>query len=285
MKTRRALLVLIGASLLAQGAEPQRIVSTAPSLTELLYALGLGGRVVGVTRFCTYPPDALKKPKIGDYVNPNLEAIAALKPDLVVIQTNPVQLAGRLRTLHLKVLEVDQHDIAALYESIRQVGQATGTAPRAARLAASIRGSLDQVRKRAARFAPTPMMFVVGRTPGSLDGMIVAGRTSYLNQVIEIAGGKNVFGDARAAYPQVSLEEVLARNPSAIVDIGDMAQDTSVTPEQVREVIALWQRVPTIAAVRDKRVYPIAPGGLLVPGPRVVEAARKLLAILHPEPE
>ena len=285
MKTRRALLLLAGASLLVRGAPPERIVSTAPSLTELLYALGLGDRVVGVTRFCTYPPDALKKPKIGDYVNPNLEAIAALKPDLVVIQTNPVQLAERLRTLHLNVLEVDQHDIAALYESIRQVGEATGAIARAAQLATSIRDSLNQVRKRAAGSGRTPMMFVVGRTPGRLDGMIVAGRTSYLNEVIEIAGGKNVFGDARAAYPQVSLEEVLARNPSAIVDIGDMAQDRSVTPEQIREVIALWQRVPTLAAVRDKRVYPIAPGGLLVPGPRVVEAARELLQILHPELE
>src|SRR5579863_1220531 len=116
MKSRRALLFLLCANLFAQ---PLRIVSTAPSITELLYALGLGDRVAGVTRFCRYPPEAQQKPKIGDYDNPNLEAIASLKPDLVIIQTNPVRLAERLRAVHLKVLEIDQQDVAAIYRSIR----------------------------------------------------------------------------------------------------------------------------------------------------------------------
>jgi iron complex transport system substrate-binding protein len=279
MKTRRALLFLIGASLFAA---PVRIVSTAPSITEMLYALGLGDRVVGVTRFCRYPPEAMTKPKIGDYVNPNLEAIAALKPDLVIIQTNPVRLAERLHTLRLNVLEIDQQDIAAIYESIRVVGRATGTDARAEQLIASIRAGLDSVRVRAARFSPVRLMFVVGRTPGRLDGLIVAGATSYLNEIIEIAGGKNVFGDAQGAYPQVSLEEVLARNPRVIVDMGDMADATELTAEQRRETIALWRRLPALAAVHDDGVFPVAPGGFLVPGPRVVDAARELFALLHP---
>lgn len=280
MKTRRALLFLWCASLFAQ---PQRIVSTAPSITELLYALGLGDRVVGVTRFCNYPPEAMKKPKIGDYVNPNLEAIAALKPDLVVLQTNPVQLAGRLRKLHLNALEVDQQDIAAIYESIRVVGQATGATVRASELIATIRAGLDSVRARAAGFKRTRMMLVVGRTPGRLDGLIVVGKASYLNEVIEIAGGENVFRDARAAYPEVSLEEVMARSAEAVVDMGDMGDNVAITPEESREVIALWQRASSVSAVRNHRVYPIAPDGFLVPGPRVVNAARALLAMLHPE--
>src|ERR1700722_17891607 len=98
---RRFFLSLVGATLLA--GQPQRIVSTAPSITEMLYALGLGDRVVAVTRFCRYPPEAQLKPKIGDYVNPNIEAIASLKADLVVIQTNPVRLRERLETMHLRV--------------------------------------------------------------------------------------------------------------------------------------------------------------------------------------
>ncbi len=280
MRTRRFLSFFIAAGLFAQ---PQRIVSTAPSITELLYALGLGDRVAGVTRYCTYPPDALKKPKIGDYVNPNVEAIAALKPDLVIVQTNPVRLTERLRRLHLNVLEVDQQDIAAIYESIREVGQATGAAARAAELIDRIRGGLDEVRARAANLTPEKMMLVVGRTPGRLDGLIVTGRTSYLNEVIGIAGGENVFRDARAAYPQVSLEEVLARDPQVIVDMGDMGDDAAITAARQREVIELWRRLPSLAAVRDHRVYAIPPGGFLVPGPRVVEAARELFAILHPE--
>jgi len=127
------------------------------------------------------------------------------------------------------------------------------------------------------------MMLVVGRTPGRLDGLIVVGKASYLNEVIELAGGENVFHDARAAYPQVSLEEVIARNAEVIVDMGDMGDNVAVSPEQVREVIALWQRASSVLAVRQHRIFPIAPDGFLVPGPRVVDAARALLAMLHPE--
>lgn len=280
MKTRRGVLFLLCASLFGQ---PQRIVSTAPSITELLYALGLGDRVAGVTRFCRYPPEAMKKPKIGDFINPNLEAIAALKPDLVIIQTNPVRLADRLQALHLRVLEVDQHDIAAIYTSIRQVGAATGVAGRATQLIDSIRGGLDAIRAQAAPFSRTRVMFVVGRTPGRLDGLIVAGKASYLNEVIEIAGGENIFRDASAAYPEVSLEEVMARNAGVIVDIGDMGDEVAVSPQHQREVVALWQRVPSVEAVKHHRVFAIAPDQYLVPGPRVVDAARAMFRMLHLE--
>src|SRR6185295_18194036 len=127
---RRRLLALLFAAILGVAAPPHRIVSTTPSITELLYALGLGDRVVGVTRFCRYPPEAQQKPKIGDYINPNLEAIAALRPDLVIIQTNPVRLAERLTTLRLRSLEVNQENIAAIDRSIRVIAKATGAEAR-----------------------------------------------------------------------------------------------------------------------------------------------------------
>src|SRR4051812_18375257 len=112
----------------AKQTSPQparRIVSTAPSITELLYTLGLGDRVVGVDRFSRYPADALSKPKIGDYAAPNLESIASLKPDLVIIPTNPVNLRQRLEGMHLRVLELNQDGIPSLYKSFQQVGEAT----------------------------------------------------------------------------------------------------------------------------------------------------------------
>jgi iron complex transport system substrate-binding protein len=279
--TRRGILWLVCAATLA--AQPQRIVSTAPSITELLYALGLGDRVVGVTRYCRYPPEAQQKPKIGDYVNPNLEAIAALRPDLVVIQTNPVQLAERLGRLHLHVFEINQDDIAAIYNSIRVVGDATGTAPRAALLSSSIRSQLEQIRARAMPLRRTRMMFVIGRSPNRLDGLVVVGRASYLNEVIQLAGGENVFRDAVAGYPEVSLEEVIARNPEVIVDMGDMSDTIGVTEEHKRSVVSLWQRVSAVSAVKQHRVYAVAADYYVVPGPRVVEAARAILAMLHPE--
>src|SRR5258706_11345330 len=159
-RARRLALALILAATLS--AQPQRIVSTTPSITELLYALGIGDRVAGVTRFCRYPPEAQQKPKIGDYINPNLEAIAALKPDLVIIQTNPVRLAARLASVHLRTVEVNQENIEAIYRSIRVIGDATETAPRAAALIETIRKGLDEIRARAAPLPRTSMMFVVG---------------------------------------------------------------------------------------------------------------------------
>ncbi len=279
--TRRSAVWLICAATLA--AQPQRIVSTAPSITELLYALGLGDRVVGVTRYCRYPPEAQQKPKIGDYVNPNLEAIAALKPDLVVVQTNPVNLAERLGRLHLHTLEINQDNIAAIYNSIRVVGDATGSSAKAAQLTDSIRIRLAEVQRRAAPLRRTRMMFVVGRSPNRLDGLVVAGKASYLNEVIQLAGGENVFRDALAAYPEVSLEEVIARNPEVIVDMGDMSDTVGVTEEHKRAVVRLWDRLQVVTAVKRHQVFAVAADIYVVPGPRVVDAARAFLSMLHPE--
>src|SRR5438445_490698 len=280
--TRREALCLISAATLA--AQPRRIVSTAPSITELLYALGLGDGVVGVTRFCRYPPEAQSKPKIGDYTSPNLEAIAALKPDLVIVQTNPVRLKERLGALRLHVLEINQDTIAALYDSIRVVGDATGASARAAQLTGSIRGALDEIQKRAAPLARTRVMFVVGRSPNRLEDLVVVGKASYLNEVIALAGGENIFRDAVAPYPAVSLEDVLARNPGVILDMGDMSDTVNVTDEHKRGVVALWRRMQGLTAVRTQRVFAVASDIYVVPGPRVVDAAHAIFDLLHGRP-
>jgi iron complex transport system substrate-binding protein len=287
MLIRRIALWLVAASTLAaQNGPAQRIVSTAPSITEMLYALGLGDRVVGVTRFCRYPPEAQQKPKIGDYINPNLEAIAALRPDLVIVQTNPVRLAERLQALHLRTLEVDQQSLAALYSSIHVTGVAAGVSGRAEQLIASIQAQLEAVRKRAAELPRRRVMFIVGRAPGRLGDLVVAGKSSFLTEVISAAGGDNIFRDAAAAYPEVSLEEVLSRNPDVIIDMGDMGDVGDavggITEQHRREIVSLWQRVPTISAVKQHQVFAIASEIYLVPGPRVVDAARSLFDMLHP---
>jgi iron complex transport system substrate-binding protein len=278
---RRRLLALLFAAILGVAAPPQRIVSTTPSITELLYALGLGDRVVGVTRFCRYPPEAQQKPKIGDYINPNLEAIAALRPDLVIIQTNPVRLAEKLASVRLRSVEVNQENIEAIYNSIRVIGEATETAPRAAALIDSIRKGLDEVRTRAATLPRVRMMFVVGRSPNRLDGLIVAGRASYLNEVIDLAGGQNIFRDAVAAYPAVSLEQVIARRPEIIIDMGDMSDTVGVSDDHKRAVERLWTQSSTATAIKPRRVFAVASDIFVVPGPRVVDAARAFFDMLH----
>ena len=264
-------------------APPQRIVSTAPSATEMLYALGLGDRVVGVTTFCHYPPEAAKKPKIGDYLHPSLETIVGLRPDLVVSETTGVRHAERLRSLKLNVLEFDDATLAGIYDSIRRIGQAAGVPARADRLCAEMRTQLDAIQAKVARLPRRRTLFLVGRTPGRIEDLIAAGRRSHLNELIEIAGGENVFRDSVAAYGKIPLEELLARNPEAIVDMGEMSETVGVTEAQKRAVVQLWNRYPALSAVREHRVYAVASDIFVVPGPRVVDAARALARMFHPE--
>ncbi|MEK7408881.1 MAG: cobalamin-binding protein [Acidobacteriota bacterium] len=272
-----AWLALAAASLSAQ---PRRIVSTAPSITEMLYALGLGDRVVGVTTFCHYPPEAAGKPKVGDYLRPNVEIIVSLRPDLVIVERTGVRKTERLPALKLNVIEVDDGTLAGIYESIERIGAAAGVPERAAVLNARIRAELEAISRRAARVPKRRVMFVLGRTPGRLEDLVVGGKGSYLDEVIRLAGGENVFAGAAVAYSKVSLEEVLARNPEVIVDMGEMAQTVGVTEARKKAVVALWSRYPSLAAVNERRVFAVASDIFVVPGPRVVEAARALAAMI-----
>jgi iron complex transport system substrate-binding protein len=280
MVVRFAILLLLAVGAFSQ---PRRIVSTAPSITEMLYALGLGDRVVGVTTFCRYPPEAASKPKIGNYLRPNVEVIVALRPDLIIVEKSMIQQTLWLPRLKLNVLEVDDSTVEGIYGSIQKIGRVTGAAPRAEAICASVRNELEGVRRRAASLPPVRVLFVVGRTPGRIEDLIAAGGSSYLNEILTIAGGRNVLGDAAMAYAKVSLEEVLARDPDVIIDMGEMAQTVGVTEEQKRAVVRLWGRYPNLKAVRTKRVFAVASDIFVVPGPRVTDAARQLAGLLHPE--
>jgi iron complex transport system substrate-binding protein len=270
-------------ALAAWGAPPQRIVSTSPSITEMLYAVGLGDRVVGVTTFCHYPPEARKKPKIGTYTEPNLELIAEAKPDLVVIQTNPINLAARLRALHLNVLEVGHDTVDDVYVSMQRIADAGGVPAGGRVVIDKMKRQLAEIRARTAPLPRRRIMFIVGRAPSRIEDLIAVGRASYLNGVIEIAGGTNIFKDAVAPYPKVGMEDVLARNPEVIVDMGDMSQTEGVTEQHKREIVALWDQYHALAAVKEHRVFAVASDIFTVPGPRMVDAARAFARMLHPE--
>jgi len=275
----RRILLFVFAAVLA--AEPRRIVSSAPSVTEMLFALGLGDRVVGVSTYCHYPPEVKKIAKIGTYLKPNLETILQLKPDLVIMQQTAVHSRQQFGSLRLNVLEVRHDTVGGIFESIEQIGAAAGVAEAARALNGSIRSQLRDVLQSVSG-KKRSLVFIVGRTPGALEGMIAVGKGSYLSEVMKIAGGRNIFADSLAAYPKISHEEILARNPDVVIDMGEMADTTAVTEEQKRAVVALWRRYPALKAVKEGRVYAVASDIFVVPGPRVVELAREFARILHP---
>lgn len=275
--------VLLLAAAGTPAAQPKRIVSAAPGITETLFALGLGDHVVGVSDYCHYPPEATRLPKVGGYLRPNVEAIVALRPDLTIVQYAPNRVVEQLRRMHFDVLELQHGDLAHALDMIRLIGDRAGAPERAAGLVRSIRERMEAVRRRTAGLPRRSLLFLVGRSPGRLDGMIAVGKGSFLNELIEMAGGVNVLASAPLPYPKISLETVLALNPDVILDMGEMGGASSLTEEQRREIVALWGRQPHLRAVRDKRVYPIQSEIFVIPGPRLGEAAEAFAAMLHPE--
>lgn len=267
---------------LALDAQPRRIVSTSPSITETLFALGLGERVVGVSQYCRYPLQAARLPRVGSFLKPNLETIARLRPDLVILQKLPGGMAERLRALNLSVIEVDDGDLRRNLESIRAIGRATNVAERAEALIARILRELKAIEGQY-RGTGRRVLFIVGRTPGRLEGIVAAGRGSYLSELIAVAGGRNVLSDSPVPYTRVSLESVIRMNPEVIIDMGEMADPAAVTEERKQQIVALWRSQPQLQAVRDARVFAVASDIYVVPGPRMVDAARELARLIHSE--
>ncbi|MFZ5928583.1 MAG: ABC transporter substrate-binding protein [Acidobacteriota bacterium] len=268
----------------ALAAPPQRIVSTAPSLTEILFALGLGPRVVGVTEFCRYPAEAARKPKIGTFLEPNFERILAQRPDLVLVVRNPVRLAERLSQLGLHAVEIPQDTVGEILASIRQIGRLAGVEARANELAASIQRDLDAVRRRAEGLPRRKVLFLVGRSPGTLQGMVGVGPGTFIDELIRLAGGENVLAGSPMAYPRVSVEQILAADPDVILDVGDFAHHEGRPMDSPEQFRALWAPYSALRAVRNRQVRQAAGEVLIRPGPRVAEGARLCLELIHGVP-
>ncbi len=277
--TRR--LLLFSPLLAGAPANPSRIVSTAPSLTEILFALGLGPRVAGVTEFCLYPPEAAAKPKIGTFLQPSLERILALKPDLVLTITNPVDLTGKLRRAGLSVEEFDDSTTADVFASLDRIGRITSRQSEAARLAGSIRSDFAAVRAAAASLPRRRVLFLVGRAPSTFQDMYAAGPGTFIDELLALCGGVNVLSRAPQPYPKVGLEQILTLDPDVILDMGnlDHAAGRPLQPES--EVLALWRQYPQLRAVSNRRVHVVAGEFYIRPGPRMGQAARAYFRLLQ----
>jgi iron complex transport system substrate-binding protein len=253
---------------------PHRIVSTAPSITEMLFALGVGDQIVGVTTYCTYPEAAKAKPKIGGYLNPSLEAILAQRPDLVFVLRNQSDIGRNLRQGGVNVVELDHENRSGIYESIKTIANEIGLPERGRTLIASIEKELREASyKPDSKTRKPAVLFIVGRTPGSVTDLIVVGRGSYLNELIELAGGLNVAADAVIPYPRFSFEEVIHRNADVIIDMGHNGMETSA---QKRTVKQLWRQYSFLRAVQREAVFPVSADYFITPGPRIGQAVRDI---------
>lgn len=256
---------------------PERVISTAPSITEILFALGLGDGVVGVTTYCTYPEEAKAKAKIGGFTSPSIETIVSLRPDVVFVMKDRTDTSQKLRAFNIRSVELQHSTVDGIFESIRNVAREMEVPERGDALVNSIRKEIGGAAE-ASREPRVSVLFVVGRTPGSISDLHVAGGGSYISELITLAGATNVLGDSPLPYPRVSLEEVIARNPDVIIDMGHSG---IVTESQKASVVALWNRWPFMRAVRDNAVFPISTDYFVTPGPRIAQAVRDIRAMIR----
>ena len=259
------------------GRPPQRIVSLSPSNTELLFALGLGDRVVGVTDYCDFPPEALKKPKIGGFSNPDLEKLIALSPDLIVAdQIHEKEVIPELERRGLPVLALDPRNMDQVLESIRLLGQVTGKEAEAARLVEEMKIRTGGVAQKVAGLSPQErprVLFITWHDP-----VWTAGKGTWHDQLITMAGGQNLLPELEG-HKTVDLEVVLQRDPQVIIA-------GSGHGEALRQPY-LWAldepRLKGTEALRKGRVYEINADIVSRPSPRLVEGLEEMLRLLHPE--
>ncbi len=254
---------------------PRRVVSLAPSVTEIVFALGAGDRLVGVSTYCDFPDAARAIDRVGTFLQPSLEVILAKRPDLVIAVPSPANRASvlKIEQLGARVRVVRADTVEEVFRAIATIGADLGLDDAATQLIANLRSELAQWRTRLADVEKRKVLMVVGRRP-----LIAAGAGTYQHELIEMAGGVNVAGDGGGAWPHLSMEVVLVAAPEVIIDTGMGGSDAAGGQ-------AFWSPFGSIPAVRDGRVVGAGHFDLLRPGPRMVQSLGVLVGMIHPEIE
>jgi len=273
-------LVLLAPLAGAQSA-PARIVSLVPSATEALFAMGAGNKVVGVGSFDTFPPEVERLPRVGALLDPDVERILSLKPDLMVCYASQTELQVQLGRAGIRLYRVRHGTLADVGSTIRELGRAAGTAQEADTLADRVEAGLHAIRSRTRAKARPRVMLVIGRETQSLRTINVSGGHGFLHDLVEVAGGINVFADVRRESLNVSTETALARAPEVILELRYSGTESPASLERERRV---WDALPGVPAVRAGRVRVLSGGELVVPGPRVVQTAERFAEALQPAP-
>ena len=251
---------------------PVRIVSLAPSITEMLFAIGAGSQVAGVTQFCDFPPEADKKPKVG-YANPNLESLVALQPDLILAPKEFLKpdLLASFDQLNIPVFILSGQTVDDIFSQIQTIGRMTDHQAEAAALAMDVRRHIAAVKQRVQEQPPVRVLYVLNSQP-----LITVGPGSYIDQLIGLAGGLNIAAKGGVPYPHLSMETVLVEDPEVLVFPVGQAEGISESEQQA------WRQWSGLSAVKHARLHQIPADLLNRPGPRIGQALERLALLLHP---
>ena len=254
--------------------EADRVVSLAPNLTEIVFALGVGNRLAGDTDYCDYPPEAVQKPHVGGPVNPNLEVVVSLMPDLVLAtkSINRRETVNALDHIGLPVYVTDPHSVEEMIASVEHLGNALGAQKSAATLAEDLRGRLSDLDRRLAGAAQRRVLFVVWTDP-----LISVGRDTFIADALRRAGGRSIV-ETKAEWPHVSLEEIVRLQPEVLVFASAHAGDTQHDIEGLRT----RQGWKNLEAMQHNNIVVVS-DAINRPAPRMVDAIEYLARALHPE--
>ena len=263
----------------AAGA-PHRIVSVIPAVTEMIFAMGEGARVVGVSSYDRFPPQVSNIEHIGGLIDPNIEKILSLRPDLVIVYATQAELKQRLQRANIPFYSYEHRTLADITATVRAVGARIGSSEAANRLASKMESDLAQIQKAVAGLTRAKTLLVFGREPGTLRHVEASGGYGFLHDMLLVAGGDDVFGDVKKQSIDATTEMILARAPAVIIELrygGEMK-----SADVAREVRA-WDALPSVPAVRDHRIYILVGDEFVVPGPRIVAATQQLARTIHPD--
>lgn len=259
--------------------DPQRIVSLAPSVTETLYALGLGSNVAGVTQFCAYPPEVALKPRVAGFNDLNIEAVVRVRPDLAAIPVDKTAAKARLERLGIPVLTLDTLSLPGLLDSIERLGKATGRGTEAGTIVGDFHKAIREAREKARGKQLPRVLFSVMHSYeglGYITEINAIGRDGFYNELIEAAGGENVYTGS-LAFPRLSREAIIFLNPDVIVDVVPAVEDLDAVRRD-------WESLKSVAAIRNNRLCLLTDSADTVPGPRSVHTLARLSRVFHPGP-
>ena len=257
---------------------PHRVVSLIPAVTEMIFAFGDGSRLVGVGSFDRYPPEVQQIQRVGGLLDPNVEKILSLRPDLVILYDTQQELKQRLARANIPFYAYEHRGLADITQTLRAVGARLGSADAANRTASKMESDLAAIRQSVSGRARPKTMLVFGREPGSLRGIVASGGVGFLHDMLLVAGGDDVFDGVKRQSVEVTTEMVLASRPDVIIELRYGDPRRSGSAEQIAHD---WDAVSAVPAVRNHRVYVLVGDEFVVPGPRVVDATRRLAGLLH----
>jgi iron complex transport system substrate-binding protein len=275
-----AIAILVALAIAVGSAQQRRIVSLVPALTEMLFAIGAGPQVVGVGSFDAFPPEVKNLPRVGALLDPDTERILSLRPSLVVIYGSQTDLQSQLTRAGITTFLYRHGGIQTIFQTMRELGDATGHRAQADRLVSDLERRTAAVRVRVKGRPKPRVLLVIDRQPKTLREIYVSGGVGFLQEMLEIAGGTNVFADVAKESAQPSHETLITRAPDVIIEV---QAEGMIAPSDVAADKAVWSGLSSLPAVRSGRVHILTGQYLVVPGPRFAQATETLARILHPD--